>query len=629
MIATRLSPSSRRWLALTAVLGMLLTILTGCTTDSPGPGELRNVNGGVQIIVPALWVDVATNSGGLEYTTVWVGHDGTAPLTVQLDDLQAEGAGSAWRAASASAAAVGTMMSGEDPTNINFNFDVSGPIDGPSAGAILTVGVLAALKNTPMKPTVTMTGTISPDGSIGTVAGIAAKMRAAADNGFTTVVLPQLATTVQPTGEGERVDTIEYGTSLGLSVVLAQNVSQAYEVFTGKPLFRTVTADYSLQDSPSLLSAQARSTQVQIEAARAATSEISSDDPLRNALDQELLSAEEAIAAGNMNAAFALAVDVLNQASREAMRSDISSLITAQGVSAASIHLSATITSDIASIDELTVRETQRVSELSASQTIFLPSALTWLSYARAVLVSLQPNLDAIDPTSATAAEDLVTVAGIVGEQMAGVNHTFRQNITMLDALPADTVIPAEPVMNHLVGYTDFLVEAGQQNENYLSGAFGLQPADIASMPLGSLLPVVSALSVETAQIDPATGSASQDVANAATALSYYATTSLLVSSVQALGIESLGIIETPSIQSPDVVLSSLNTGAQIVNSQASLIFAEGLQPGFASWSTAWGLEAFTTLSTLGRPGDGTIIALNEIWFDTVALFMLNALRVS
>jgi hypothetical protein len=491
------------------------------------------------------------------------------------------------------------------------------------------VGVLAALKNTPMKPTVTMTGTISPDGSIGTVAGIAAKMRAAADNGFDTVVLPQLATTVQPTGEGERVDTIQYGTSLGLKVVLAQNVSQAYEVFTGKPLFNAVTTEYSLDDSPSLLSAQTRASQAQIDAAVATSADISSEDPLRAQLEQELVSAQNAFATGNLDAAYALAVDVLNQASRELMRSEISSLIAAEGISAASQHLSSIITANIVSIDAQTVRETQRVTELTASQTIFLPSALTWLSYARSVLVSLQPNVENIDPTSATAAEDLTNIAGIVGEQMAGVNHTFRQNITMLDALPADTITPAEPVMKHLVGYTDFLVEAGQQNENYLSGAFGLQPSDIATMPVGSLLPVVSALSAETAQIDPATGSPSQDVANAATALSYYATTSLLVSSVQALGIESLGIIETPNIQKPDIVLSSLNTGADIVNSQAALIFEKGLQPGFATWSTAWGLEAFTTLSDLGRSGDGTVIALNEIWFDTVALFMLNALRVS
>jgi hypothetical protein len=65
------------------------------------------------------------------------------------------------------------------------------------------------------------------------------------------------------------------------------------------------------------------------------------------------------------------------------------------------------------------------------------------------------------------------------------------------------------------------------------------------------------------------------------------------------------------------------------VHSQSSLIFAKGLQPGFANWSTSWGLEAFQTLSSHDRAGEGTVIALNEIWFDTVALFMLNALQVT
>ena len=181
-----------RVLRLVAVIvtgALVIAGFTGCVAATPQPGVLRSVNGGTAITIPALWVDVATNTGGVEYTTVWASHEGKAPLTVQLDDLAAEGAGSSWKAASASAAAVGAMMSGTDPTDLNFNFEVTGPIDGPSAGAIMTVGALAVLTNTPLKPTVTMTGTISPDGSIGTVAGIAAKLRAAASNGYETVVL--------------------------------------------------------------------------------------------------------------------------------------------------------------------------------------------------------------------------------------------------------------------------------------------------------------------------------------------------------------------------------------------------------------------------------------------------------
>lgn len=617
-----------RLVAVIVTSALVIAGFTGCVAATPQPGVLRSVNGGTAITIPALWVDVATNTGGVEYTTVWASHEGKAPLTVQLDDLAAEGAGSSWKAASASAAAVGAMMSGTDPTDLNFNFEVTGPIDGPSAGAIMTVGALAVLTNTPLKPTVTMTGTISPDGSIGTVAGIAAKLRAAASNGYETVVLPQTATTVQPTGEGERVDTIEYGTSLGLEVILAQNVSQAFEVFTGKPLFASTSSPYELSQSPALISAQSQATQAEIQAASSAVAEISADDPLRTQLEEELAAAEGLLTT-NENAAFALAVDVLNQASRNTAAAKTSALISSAGIPTAQQSLLDDITADIAQIDALTSRETAQVTSLSASQTLFLPSALTWLSYARAVLISLQSPLKKLDPASATATQDLISFASIIGEQMAGVNYTFTQNLTMLSALPPDTVSPTEPVMTHLADYTDFLIEAGQQNENYISGAFGIQPSDLQSMPAGSLLPVISALSAECSRITASGTSAARDTANASTALSYYATTSLLVSSAQAIGIESLGLNESPSIQQPEMVLSSLNTGADIVTSQASLIFDKGLQPGFATWSTAWGLEAFTTLTARGRAGDGTVIALNEIWFDTVALFMLNALQTN
>ncbi len=622
-------PSRLRLLALVVAGTLSIVGLVGCAPAPAQPGELQHVNGGTQISIPALWVDVASNSGGMEYTTVWVGHNSSTPLNVQLDDLAAKGAGSSWKAASASAAAVGTMMSGVDPTDVNFNFDVSGPIDGPSAGAILTVGVLAILKETPLKPSVTMTGTVSPDGSIGTVSGIAAKMRAAADNGFDTVVLPHLATTVQPTGEGERVDTVKYGKSLGLTVALVQNVSQAYEIFTGEPLFENAGPTYTLDLSPSLIAAQASATRAEIQAAADAASAVATGNPLYGDLQQELRSARDAATAGNLDGAFAIAVDVLNQSARYSGMVAVNNQMAVEGVSAAQATFSGQLERHIAAIDRQSAQEAGRISSLSASQTVFLPSALTWLSYSRAVMVALQQGVDALDPNSPSTAEALANAAGIAGAEMAGVEVTFTQNLTMLNALPADSVQPAESAVSHLIGYTQFLVEAGQENENYLTGVFGLEPSDMTSMPVGSLLPVISALSEQAQQISSEVQSDTQEVTDASTALSYYATTSLLVSSTQALGIEGIDLLEGPIIQNPEAVLSSLSAGAEIVHSQSSLIFAKGLQPGFANWSTSWGLEAFQTLSSHDRAGEGTVIALNEIWFDTVALFMLNALQVT
>lgn len=63
-------------------------------------------------------------------------------------------------------------------------------IGGPSAGGVLAVGAIAALKGWEINPRVYMTGTINPDGSIGPVGGVPEKARAAAERGGTLFLFP-------------------------------------------------------------------------------------------------------------------------------------------------------------------------------------------------------------------------------------------------------------------------------------------------------------------------------------------------------------------------------------------------------------------------------------------------------
>jgi uncharacterized protein len=64
-------------------------------------------------------------------------------------------------------------------------------IEGPSAGASLTVATIAALENKSLNPNVMMTGTINPDGTIGPVGGIAEKAKAAKDVGANLFLVPE------------------------------------------------------------------------------------------------------------------------------------------------------------------------------------------------------------------------------------------------------------------------------------------------------------------------------------------------------------------------------------------------------------------------------------------------------
>lgn len=164
-------------------------------------------------------------------TVATIGEPG---FTTDLTDQQAKGAGKQWMAASAAAAAVATIWSGADPALVDISYQVTGPIDGPSAGGILAVGTLAAIRDEALDPSVTMTGTIGPDGSIGPVGGVDVKLTAAAKAGFRTVLVPSLNMT-QP---GVRDQLLASAERLGLSVRPIRTLLEAYEAFTGVALGR-------------------------------------------------------------------------------------------------------------------------------------------------------------------------------------------------------------------------------------------------------------------------------------------------------------------------------------------------------------------------------------------------------
>jgi predicted ATP-dependent protease len=125
-------------------------------------------------------------------------------------------------------------------------------VDGPSAGAAITVALLAALRRVDVMEGVYITGTINSDGSVGKVGGVPYKALAAAEEGAETVIVPAgqgMVTLYEPKTIqlGRRILTIyekvimtleEYLLENGYAVrvVEADSVLEAYMEFTGQPL---------------------------------------------------------------------------------------------------------------------------------------------------------------------------------------------------------------------------------------------------------------------------------------------------------------------------------------------------------------------------------------------------------
>lgn len=114
---------------------------------------------------------------------------------------------------------VAENVTGVNVTNMDFIYGIeteASLVEGPSAGAALTVATIAALENKTINPNIMITGTISLDGTIGPVGGVVEKALAAKDVGATTFLVPE-GQSVQiyyiPQRSCERIGPITYCTT--------------------------------------------------------------------------------------------------------------------------------------------------------------------------------------------------------------------------------------------------------------------------------------------------------------------------------------------------------------------------------------------------------------------------------
>ena len=167
---------------------------------------------------------------------------------VGISEDEVEGTGDQWRAAGWNAAAVATILTGAPLSGVRVNYDVNGRIDGPSAGALMTVGLLSLIRGDKIKPGITMTGTINPDGTVGPVGGIPYKVDGAKQAKAKTMLIP-LGQRNSADDSGELVDVIDIGERKGVKVKEVGDIYAAYKAFTGKTLARPKqTNDVSLSN---------------------------------------------------------------------------------------------------------------------------------------------------------------------------------------------------------------------------------------------------------------------------------------------------------------------------------------------------------------------------------------------
>ncbi|WP_159501113.1 S16 family serine protease [Microbacterium sp. 18062] len=153
---------------------------------------------------------------------------------VEFSANEVGGIGTQSQAGAWNAAIVSTILTSA-PLEGEFRFETSGWIDGPSAGALTTAGLIALDRGDEFLENVTMTGTINATGTVGPVGGIPEKIAGAADAGFEKILIP-LGQRNSADADGATVDVVREGERLGVEVVEVGDIYEAYTHLTGESI---------------------------------------------------------------------------------------------------------------------------------------------------------------------------------------------------------------------------------------------------------------------------------------------------------------------------------------------------------------------------------------------------------
>jgi hypothetical protein len=185
--------------------------------------------------VPVLFVSQGESPRGAVGSvmiSVFDRHD-SAMLKVSITEDVPSGVGDQMRAAVWMAATTVALERGEPFTGRKIDVEISGRVDGPSAGGALTLALAGLLEGHRFPDDLAFTGTILPDGTVGRVGGVALKLQAAAAAGKRRVLFPSSLRLDRDLVTGEQIDLLQLCSQLGLVCTPVSHVREAWDVAFG------------------------------------------------------------------------------------------------------------------------------------------------------------------------------------------------------------------------------------------------------------------------------------------------------------------------------------------------------------------------------------------------------------
>ena len=282
---------------------------------------------GRTVTVDFLWVvtDPAP-AQGVSRAIVRLEKERKERIRVALIEDRALAAGNVWRASVWMAAFQAAMAARQDLADwlVSVEIDTQGQgIEGPSAGALLTAAIMAGMTGVSVRADFTMTGTVNPDGTVGAVAGVPNKFKAALAAGKRRLGYPVGLRHDVDVETGKVVDLHSFLTRGAEAVIPIRSVYDAYAHLTGRSIPRPAACrpdEMALPDA--VTGALRRASLAWLEhAAKARTTydalalKASGLGPQWDFVRGEVTAARTALAAGRMAPAYWRAANVVVTAS--------------------------------------------------------------------------------------------------------------------------------------------------------------------------------------------------------------------------------------------------------------------------------------------------------------------------
>ena len=571
------------------------------------------------ITFPVPWAGTGPEgkpASGIEPAGIRVRATDEPSFSVNLEDIKAKGAGAQWQASTAAAATVATLFTGADPSTLSIGYEITGPIDGPSGGAALTLGTIAAIRGDEVRPKVLMTGTIAPDGTIGKVGLVPQKVRAAAREGYRLFLIPVGTETAFDAVTNRPVDTIALGRSLGVTVEAVRDINEAYPLFTGKTIAPPVARPAVL--SPRSATVAVATTRKTLAAARADLARWSALIPAATRADvaAELDAAQAALRAGNAGQAYGRVVDATYRIGRSSARARVAQMAREKGAAATRQALADDVAALLAKADALVAAQSDPTG-MRVEQWLSLPSAMGWAVYAQGVLQSMNDALQK-PPTIPDEAERLARLADIAAvaeDQRVSIERFGPDAVAMVKASGSRTEVPEAEAAEFLDGYSTFLSRAGADSRKLYEtqSPGGGDPA--AASDATDIYPVLAALGDEAEAAAQSAGSLREAITMSAYATTYYVLGTTLVSG-SAYGLTGFGLGEEASrAYEPTLLRNAVESGEELIAEWTAFLQWSGQNMGYPVWQRDWSQGIFIALKGTGREESGATIALNEVWY--------------